>query len=227
MPYTITLASVASDAGVKEFEEYISKRSYVDGPQASAADSLVFKAFKSAPNADKYPNAARWYSHIASFKNKDSLPGDASHVVLSAASAAAPAADDDDVDLFGDDEDPEAEKKWEEEMERRAKEGQAKIDARNAAAGKKVVGKSSVLMDVKPWDDETDLKAMEESVRSIEMDGLTWGASKLIEVAFGLKKLQIMATVVDDLVSVEELEEKIREFEDYVQSTDIVAFNKL
>ena len=84
-----------------------------------------------------------------------SLPGDASHVVLSAASAAAPAADDDDVDLFGDDEDPEAEKKWEEEMERRAKEGQAKIDARNAAAGKKVVGKSSVLMDVKPWDDET------------------------------------------------------------------------
>jgi len=68
---------------------------------------------------------------------------------------------------------------------------------------------------------------MEESVRSIEMDGLTWGASKLIEVAFGLKKLQIMATVVDDLVSVEELEEKIRDFEDYVQSTDIVAFNKL
>jgi translation elongation factor EF-1beta len=37
-------------------------------------------------------------------------------------------------------------------------------------------GKSSVLMDVKPWDDETDMKKLEEAVRSVQMEGLTWGA---------------------------------------------------
>lgn len=37
-------------------------------------------------------------------------------------------------------------------------------------------GKSSVLLDVKPWDDETDMKKLEEAVRSVQMPGLLWGA---------------------------------------------------
>lgn len=43
-------------------------------------------------------------------------------------------------------------------------------------------GKSSVLMDIKPWDDETDMKKLEESVRSIELPGLLWGACKISPV---------------------------------------------
>lgn len=35
---------------------------------------------------------------------------------------------------------------------------------------------------MKPWDDETDMKALEESVRSISRDGLVWGSSTLIPV---------------------------------------------
>jgi elongation factor 1-beta len=85
-------------------------------------------------------------------------------------------------------------------------------------------------LDVKPWDDETDMKKLEEAVRSVQMEGLTWGASKLVPVGYGIKKLQIMLTIVDDLVSVDSLieehltEEPINEF---VQSCDIVAFNKI
>ncbi|GJX14510.1 syntaxin-related protein KNOLLE [Tanacetum coccineum] len=37
-------------------------------------------------------------------------------------------------------------------------------------------GKSSVFMDVKPWDDETDMKKLEEAVRSVELPRLLWGA---------------------------------------------------
>jgi elongation factor 1-beta len=40
-------------------------------------------------------------------------------------------------------------------------------------------------------DDETDMKELEKSVRSIEKDGLVWGASTLVPVGFGIKKLQI------------------------------------
>lgn len=36
-----------------------------------------------------------------------------------------------------------------------------------------------------------------------------------------------MCIVEDDKVSVDDLVEKIQEFEDYVQSVDIAAFNKI
>lgn len=83
------------------------------------------------------------------------------------------------------------------------------------------------MLDCKPWDDETDMKLLETSVRSIVMEGLVWGQSKLIPVAYGVKKLQIGCVIEDDKVSTEILEEKICEFEDYVQSVDIAAFNKI
>ena len=87
--------------------------------------------------------------------------------------------------------------------------------------------KSMVILDVKPWDDETDMKAMEESVRGIVMDGLVWGTSKLVAIGYGIKKLQITSVIVDDKVSVDDLQDQICAFEDYVQSCDVSAFNKL
>jgi len=67
------------------------------------------------------------------------------------------------------------------------------------------------------------MKALEASVRSIEKDGLVWGASKFVPVGFGIKKLQINLVVEDEKISLDELQEEIAGFEDYVQSTDIVS----
>ncbi|KAL8504271.1 hypothetical protein ACS0TY_022853 [Phlomoides rotata] len=81
-----------------------------------------------------------------------------------------------------------------------------------------------------PWDDETDMKKLEEAVRSVELPGLFWEASKLVAVGYGIKKLQIMLTIVDDLVSVDTMIEEILTVEpinEYVQSCDIAAFNKI
>jgi len=89
------------------------------------------------------------------------------------------------------------------------------------------VNKSSLVIDVKPWDDETDMTALEAGVRAIEIPGLHWGASKLVKVAYGIQKLQIMLTIEDDKVSTDDVEDAIVANEDYVQSMDIVAFNKL
>ena len=46
-------------------------------------------------------------------------------------------------------------------------------------------------MFLQPWDDETDMDEMLKNVKSIEMDGLLWGASKLIPIGYGIKKLQV------------------------------------
>lgn len=127
---------------------------------ASQADVVVFKALSSAPDAAKYPNAARWYKHIASYEEEfTTLPGDASQpytvygpdvaeVTLNPAKAPAATAEeeeDEDVDLFGSDdeeEDAEAARIREERLAeyRKKKEGKAKPAA-----------KSVVTMDVKPW----------------------------------------------------------------------------
>lgn len=85
-------------------------------------------------------------------------------------------------------------------------------------------------MDVKPWDDETDMVKLEECVRAVQMEGLHWGASKLVTVVAGIKKLSIMMTIVDDLVSIDNLIEDYLTSEpnnEYIQSCDIVAFNKI
>ena len=79
-----------------------------------------------------------------------------------------------------------------------------------------LIAKSSILLDIKPWDDETDMAEMEKLVRTIELDGLLWGAAKLVPLAYGIKKLQIMCVVEDDKVGTDILEEKITEFEDFV-----------
>lgn len=67
------------------------------------------------------------------------------------------------------------------------------------------------------------MKELEKNMREIEMDGLTWGASKLVPVGFGIKKLQINLVVEDEKVSIDDLQEKIAEDEDHVQSTDVVS----
>lgn len=101
--------------------------------------------------------------------------------------------------------------------------------AYNAKKSKKpaLIAKSSVMLDVKPWDDETDMKKMEESVRTIQWDGLVWGAAKLVPVGYGIHKLQIICVIEDEKISTDELSEEIEKFEDYVQSVDIAAFNKI
>jgi len=56
------------------------------------------------------------------------------------------------------------------------------------------------------------------------------GTAKLVPVGYGIKKLQIMMTIVDDLVSVDTLVEErltVEPCNEYIQSCDIVAFNKI
>lgn len=79
-----------------------------------------------------------------------------------------------------------------------------------------LIAKSNIILDVKPWDDETDMKALEEAVRAISTDGLLWGAAKLVPLAYGIHKLQISCVVEDDKVSVDWLTEEIEKNEDFV-----------
>nr|ACJ86003.1 unknown [Medicago truncatula] len=221
----VTFSDLHTEEGLKSLNEFLSGKKYISGDQLTKDDIKVYGYVSEKPS-DAFANVAGWYdvvsSHLAA-----SFPGKAQGVKFSGkvapaaeapAKAAAPAAeDDDDLDLFGDE--TEEDKKAAEERE-----------ASKKPAKKKGSGKSSILLDVKPWDDETDMKKLEEAVRTVEIPGLTWGASKLVAVGYRIKKLQIMLTIIDDLVSVDDLIEErltVEPINEYVQSCDIVAFNKI
>merc|ERR1711874_204478 len=219
-----------SGAGVKALNEFLAEHSYIEGYVPSQADTAVYEALAGPPKADT-PHALRWYNHIKSFgagmKQFAKASKDAATYISGGGAPVADAGadddeDDEDVDLFGSDED-------DEDDEAKAKVVEERLKAYHAKKAKKpaLIAKTSVLLDVKPWDDETDMNEMLKCVKSIQQEGLVWGANKLVPVGYGISKLQVMCVVEDDKVSIDELSEKIAEFEDFVQSVDIAAMSKI
>merc|ERR1712121_84607 len=186
---------VSTAAGVKALNDFLAERAYVEGFVPSQVDVAVFEAMGGKAPAADMAHALRWYNQIKSYSAEESkkFPGvkDAAKYMSGGAAAAAAADDDDDVDLFGSDDEEE------EESEEAKRVREERLAAYAAKKSKKpaVIAKSSILLDVKPWDDETDLDAMLTSVKSIEMDGLVWGANKKVPVGYGINKLQVMCTV--------------------------------
>jgi len=221
-----------SDSGLMLLNNWLKTRSYISGFSPSQADVVSFKALKEQPPVELYPHAYRWYNHVKSYDaDFSTLPGDPSKpfttygpeaVAVTQNPKDAPnAEDDDEVDLFGSDEeeeDPEVVAEREKRLAEYKKKKEGKV---------KPAAKSIVTMDVKPWDDETSMEELVANVLKIEQDGLTWGAHKLVAVGFGIKKMQVNLVVEDEKVSLDELQQTIEEDEDHVQSTDIVAMQKL
>jgi len=219
--------NVCTKEGLKKVDELLAGQKFISGAEPSKDDLAVYGALTGAPGSE-HANVARWYKEVSEILGAR-FPGEGVGVSIGSAAvqsrdapaAAAPVAedeDDDDLDLFG------------EETEEEKAASAAREAAKKASGKKAVIGKSSVLLDVKPWDDETDMKKLEECVRAVQMDGLFWGASKLVPVGYGIKKLQIMMTIEDDKVSPDNLIEDYLSVEpasDYIQSCDIVAFNKI
>jgi elongation factor 1-beta len=229
-----------------ELEAKLKGKNFLGGDKPSAEDVKAFTELLGAGNTGLY----RWAKNLASYTEAErkafGAPAKVTPPVYAgvppvAAATSAPAkkeepakkaeapvkkeepkkaaapADDDDCDLFGE----------ETEEEKAALEAKKKADADKKKEKKVVIAKSSILMDIKPWDDTTDLKELASKLHAVEKDGLLWGDHKLVPVAFGLKKLQQLIVIEDDKVSGDDLEDLIMGFEDYVQSMDIVAWNKV
>ncbi|KAI7872548.1 hypothetical protein BDF14DRAFT_1977292 [Spinellus fusiger] len=183
---------------------FLAENKYLVDGKPSETDAVVAEALSSAPAAE-FTHVVQWYSEV----KKNKTP------------AAAEEEDEDDIDLFGSD-DEEVDEEAEKVKAQRLAEYQAK-----KANKPKTIAKTTVTLDVKPWDDETSMEELTNNVKSIEMDGLIWGGHQLVAIGFGIKKLQINCVVEDDKVSLDDLSDKITEFEDYVQSVDVAAMQKI
>ena len=138
--------------------------------------------------------------------------------------------DHEDVDLFG--EDPEAEeeaKKLNEAKKAEADKKKQEEEEKKKKKKKEVIAKSIVIFDVKVFEMDENLEALAKDIKAkVVVDGLVWNEDhKIVPIAFGMKKLELTMVIEDEKVSVDHITEKIEEdWEDVVQSTDIVSFNK-
>ncbi|GMF13796.1 unnamed protein product [Phytophthora lilii] len=225
----ITFDNLHQDAGLKKLNGFLTNRSYIEGYQFSAADVAVFEQFSAVPDAAKFANVYRWYVHVAAklglraiLVSKKAAAAPKKEAAPKKAAPAEEEEEDDDDDLFGDDdeEDDEAAKAL------AAKRAEAAKAAKKEK--KKPVERSQVVIEVKPWEAETDLEELAKKIKALPVEGLTWGEGhKLVPVAFGIKKLLVQCVIVDDLVLLDDITEAIEGFEDYVQSVDIASMNKL
>ena len=210
-----------------EINTKLTAKPYVEGYVPSKADADLFNELF-GNNQNTVAWAARMAAYFEAERNTVAGTKGKAPAAKKEEKKAAPAKkvekkpaadDDDDLDLFGD---VSAE-------EQAALDAKKKNEADEKAAKKKkaVIAKSTILIDVKPWDDSTDLDALMTKYRAIEKDGLLWGAHKLNPIAFGLQKLTIMIVIEDDKITGDELEDMIMQFEDEVQSMDIQAWNKV
>jgi|NOAtaT_7_FD_contig_81_148707_length_1288_multi_8_in_0_out_0_1 translation elongation factor EF-1beta len=247
---------VKNAKGLAALDKHLLNNSFVEGFALSGADAALY-AQVSFDAVAAYPSVRRWHKLIGAFSDKEraAWPGAAKAPAPAAeekkteepkkepkknksgsssrASSKSPSPkkppkkdekkkkDDDDFGFSDDDEDDDGGAAALIAKKKKEQEEKAKADAVAKS------GKSSVIWDIKPWGLETDLAEMEKLVRAIEIEGLRWAGSQLEEVAYGIRKLRINSVVVDELVSIDLLQEKIEALEDHVQSCDIYAFNKL
>ncbi|VDO31829.1 unnamed protein product [Brugia timori] len=211
----VKMYDLKTDDGLAAFDDHLKDFAYASGYTPSGDDMQLFASLSAEPTM-KYVNVLRWYRNISSFNDEERklwpAPMTSANGVLEKL--------DEDIDLFGSDDEDDDEK---------ARITAARLKAYEEKKAKKpaVIAKSNIIFDVKPWDDSIEIADIEKSIRTIELDGLVWGAAKVLPVAYGIKKLQICCVVEDEKVSSDWLEEQIMGFDDLVQSVDIVAFNKV
>jgi len=220
----VAFGDLSTPSGLKALNEHLASRSYIAGYVPSQADTSIFSLLSCEPGKE-FAHSARWFRHIKSYSAEEhkTFPGlpVTNETPEKAAEPKKEAESDSDDDMFGSDSEEETE-------EEKAKKADL-LKAYHEKKSKKpaLIAKSNIILDVKPWADDTDLVEMERLVRTIELDGLVWGQGKLVPLAYGVKKLSISCVVEDLKVGSDILQEMIEDFKDHVQSVDVAAFNKI
>ena len=134
--------------------------------------------------------------------------------------------EEEEEDLFGDDDDDDDEDAAA-AMQAKLRAEAEKKKAEKEAANKKVE-KSLLVIHVKPYDEETNLEELYAKIRATEVKGCKWGETfNKQPLAFGIYYIEMSCVIEDDVCSEDDVIDAIMQFEDEVQSTEPVSFNKI
>lgn len=86
--------------------------------------------------------------------------------------------------------------------------------------------RSIIVFDVMPADTDVDLADLERRIKDIHLDSLIWGECAVEEVGFGIRKIRVACEIEDEKCNTDDIESRIADMEDFVQSVQITAFQK-
>lgn len=222
---------VAKEEGLKKTEEFLSKNVYLSGQQTPGAeDATALESLTTAPCRKSYPNLFSWWWNLQGFsaearnlwsgKACEEKKCDKKEDKKTCEQKKCDKKEEDEFDLFG--EDNEEDKKAQEKLK-----VLAEYNKKNAS--KLAAQESRVVLEVKGFEVDQDFEALAKKIhQNITQEGLTWESGlKVKPLAFGMKFLEISCEIVDALVSIDDVIEKITEtYPEEVQSVDIQSFDK-
>jgi elongation factor 1-beta len=187
----------------EKLEEVLTASLYLAGEKLTSLDAQVFRELSSNPPTPAFPHLWSWYGFVNMF-----APSVRSSWPEPPKKEEPAAEEEEDVDLFADD--PEAEEAAKKQAEEKKK-----------AKKPEPVGKSSLLLEVKPTASSVDLDALAQKIMS-EVTGpaIKWIVEyKKVPVAFGIFKL-VIGCIVEDTVSTDSIIEQIQEMKGLVEASD-------
>ena len=222
---------MVDDSKLAEFDGKLKDSLYIGGNAPSIVDAETFEALKKEnkiPDQEKYPNVWAWYSLIAIYEDEVVESWKAQHQHQHHHHKKDEKKKEEKKEDAGDDDfDPFAEQTEEEKKDLEA----AKHHKGEKKKDKKVEAQRSlVLLEIKGFESDQDLDALAKKIqKEIKKDGLKWKEEyNLKEIAFGIKKILMGVIVEDEKVSVDDdIIEPLLQWEEEVQSVDIVSFDKL
>ena len=177
---SLNFDSLKSETGLKQLDAYLASRVYVFGLEPTTQDSTLFGLIGEAPKSG-FPNVARYFNHIQTF-NADAQSkfptieglsvSDAP--VVAKAAAAAKGGDDSDEGLGGlldSDSDSDSEDAGA-AIEKMKAAAAAKKAAANKGKKRRPPERSEIILDVKPFDDQTDLEALAAKIKGTTLESL-------------------------------------------------------
>ena len=219
-----------TEATFQEWDTKLAENNFFGGDLPNAEDNENFKALNGAEPPSTLANVWAWFLIVNTFtaevreswkapQGKGGKKGKKGKKEDKKEEKKEEEVDEFD-DMFGEDED---------DAEAAAAAAAKAKDAQKKSKKAAPVAKSILLFEVKPWEAGQDLDALAAKILAIEQDGLLWKTEyKKEPIGYGIFKLVIGCTIEDDKVSVDDLQDRIAtDFEEEVQSVDILAFNKV
>ncbi|PHT59661.1 hypothetical protein CQW23_02024 [Capsicum baccatum] len=197
-------SNLHTESGFKYVNDHISGKTCISRDQLTENDIKVYGEILEQPCSDIYPNASKWY-HAVFAKLVSSFPEKAFGMRFGSQNAPSIVVPTKEAAKPSDDNDN---NDVIDQFGKETKEEKKTAEAREVA-------KASTKKKVVP---------------SIEVEGLLWATSKLVLVGYGFTKKQIMLNIIDELVSIDTLIEErltVQPIKEYLQSCDIVTFNKI
>ena len=176
----LNFASLKSDAGLKQLDAYLASRVYVFGFEPTTQDTTLFGLIGAAPKSG-FANVTRYYNHIQTFNADaqskfptiDGLTVSDTPVVAAKAEAKADdGSDSDDLGGMLDSDSDDDSDSVDIAAQIAKKNAEKKAAAKKNQKKRRPPERSEIILDVKPFDDQTDLEELAKKIKGTTLESL-------------------------------------------------------